>query len=434
MVIIAPEMFSELLQPLINHKNDHGLNTFLKTTEEIYDEYSGIDKPEQIKYFIKNAKETMNITYVLLVGGLKSYIYVKDKDDCNQGSIDWYVPVRYTNIFLEGGGHPNEEGCISDLYYGDLYRYNETSEEWEFEDWDSNGDGILAKWAMFAGGRDSLDLIPDVYVGRLACRNKIEVKIMVDKIIKYESTSPEEKPWFKKMMGIGGKTFGLIDGQPDGEFNCDMAFNYMDNLVEPVKLYASNRDTGGLCPIEEDIITSISDGAGYVIFQGHGSPISWNTIWHDGEYPDDWTGGIQVNDFLKFSNDEKLPVVIVGGCHNGLFNISLLQILLNRKDNYDYYWTYTPYPFCFSWGLCILPWGGAIASTGNTGYGSNPSDELELNFFYQIGQNGSTTLGSANYGAICKYINENSIHRSDAFFITVHQLFGDPSLKLGGYP
>jgi hypothetical protein len=83
--------------------------------------------------------------------------------------------------------------------------------------------------------------------------------------------------------------------------------------------------------------------------------------------------------------------------------------------------------------LCVLPGGGAIASTGNTGYGSTPSDELELNFFYQIGQNDSTTLGSANYGAISKYINENNIGRNDAFFITIHQLFGDPSLKLGGF-
>jgi len=29
----------------------------LKTTESIYEEYSGVDKPEQIKYFIKDALE-----------------------------------------------------------------------------------------------------------------------------------------------------------------------------------------------------------------------------------------------------------------------------------------------------------------------------------------------------------------------------------------
>jgi len=98
MVIITPETFTETLQPLIDHKNAHELKTFIKTTEEIYDEYSGRDKPEQIKYFIKDAKETLGITFVLLVGGLKSYIYAKDKDDRNHGSTGWHLPVRYTKM------------------------------------------------------------------------------------------------------------------------------------------------------------------------------------------------------------------------------------------------------------------------------------------------------------------------------------------------
>ena len=52
MVIIAPNEYKTKLQPLINHKNDYGVKTFLKPVEEIYNEYPGRDKPEQIKYFI----------------------------------------------------------------------------------------------------------------------------------------------------------------------------------------------------------------------------------------------------------------------------------------------------------------------------------------------------------------------------------------------
>jgi len=564
MVIIAPEDFSELLQPLINHKNDHGLNTFLKTTEEIYSEYTGRDKPEQIKYFIKDAKETMNITYVLLVGGLKSYIYAKDKDDRNQGSTDWHLPVRYTNIPAS-----DEIGVISDLYYSDLYKYDESSGEWEFGDWDSNKDDI------FASGNDALDLVPDVYVGRLACRNKVEVKIVVDKIINYESTSSDEKPWFRRMVGVAGKTFGFVNGvdqnqlygvdhvdiydfewqefapskerlarvevkiaqwyggspnlklsiekplgtvltfkelpaseipsesygfvsfdvpdvylvsgekyyitltaplgseyswacsetddrypqgnssggtghdwcfrtfdlpedgeQPDAEYDVDAAFNYMGDLVDdPVRVYATNRDTGGLSLTTEDIITAISQGAGYVLFQGHGNPLSWNTIWHDGVYPVDWAEGISIYDFGKLSNGEKLPIILVGGCHNGLFNVTLIKTLLsNRINNDHWYWTHgSPAPVCFSWGLCVLPQGGAIASTGCTGYGYADNSVMEVNFFHQIGQGGSTTLGSAHSGSIRKFINENTIGSSERFCIVEYQLFGDPSLKLGGY-
>ena len=429
LVVIAPETFSESLQPLIDHKNDHGLNTFLKTTEEIYGGYTGRDKPEQIKYFIKDAKETLDVTYVLLVGGLKSYIYAKDKDDCNHGSTGWHVPVRYTNIH-----EVDEKSFISDLYYSDLYRYNESSEEWEFEDWDSNGDGIFAKISFM--NSDTLDLVPDVYVGRLACRNKVEVKIVVNKIINYEATSPEEKPWFKRMVGVAGRTFDWYEGKLDGEYAVDAAFDYMGDLIEdPVRVYSSNKDTGGLVPDTEDIIATFSEGAGYVNFEGHGNPISWATHWAE---PPGWTSGLSITDFRKLSNGDKLPVVIIGGCHNALFNVSMLRILLTRKDH-NYYWVWYPTPVCFSWGLCILPQGGAIASTGCTGLGfggSTPlsnSGGLDANFFHQIGQNGSTSLGSAHSGAIRKFVNENKIRVREAFCITEYQLFGDPSLKLGGY-
>ncbi len=435
LVIVAPSTFSDELQPLVNHKISNGVTTILKTTEDIYTEYSGRDKPEQIKYFLKDANEKWGSTYILLVGGLKSYLYAKDRDDINQGSTAWHLPVRYANI-----RHTDERSCISDLYYSDLYRYNETSESWEFEDWDSNGDGIFGKISGILNKDDKLDLIPDMYYGRLACRNKFEVKIMVDKIITYESTSPDEKPWFKKMIGVGGRTFDLYEGIPDGEYACEVAFDYMDDLIdEAVRVYASNEGTNEPT-IPDDVIPEISKGAGYVLFQGHGNPAAWNT--HPPDTTEEWVGYIMIDDFLKFSNKEKLPVILIGGCHNGLFNVSMLQILLNRKDVKNHYWTTGPIPVCFSWALCIVPWGGAIASTGCTGYGFGhinlsgfPTDSgaLETYFFYEIGEEGVTTLGGAHSGSITKFILENSPRGDNAFCTTIWQLFGDPSLKLGGF-
>ena len=340
MVIIAPAKFEDLLQPLIDHKNSHGVITMLKTVDDILIEYDGYDAPEQIKYFIKDALDNWNITYVLLVGGLKSYINADDKDDCNQGTTDWHVPVRYANI-----RHSEEVGCISDLYYGDIY-----DAEGNFSSWDSNGDGVYAK--LPGPGADDLDLTPEVFVGRLACRNKIGAKIVVNKIIRYESTPPDSKKWFKTMVGVAGKTFDLFGGQPDGEYVCDAAIDHMGALVEnPVRVYASNRDSGGPCPIPKDIRKAINQGAGYINFQGHGNPVSWNTIWHDGVYPDNWTGGTNLYKFWTFLNGRKLPVVIVGGCHNALFNVSLIKSMDTDLPE-NYYWTYgMPAPVCFCWGL-----------------------------------------------------------------------------------
>ncbi len=206
MVIIAPSAFSTALQPLIEHKNTYGIETTLKTVEDIYAEYDGFDKAEQVKYFIKDALEQWNIKYVLLVGGLTSTIYAKSKDNVNLGASGWHIPVRYSNV--RAGG---DLGILTDLYYADIYK-----EGGEFETWDSDGDGILGEW--YSTNEDSnianetpediIDLLPDVAVGRLAVPDATEVQDMVNKIITYETTS-YGSDWFKKMVVISGD--GFID-------------------------------------------------------------------------------------------------------------------------------------------------------------------------------------------------------------------------------
>jgi hypothetical protein len=164
---------------------------------------------------------------------------------------------------------------------------------------------------------------------------------------------------------------------------------------------------------------------------GHGNPFGWNTHWVD----QGWSGGLHLQQLPMLFNGKKLPVVIVGGCHNALFNVTLLAPMLKSG-----YWTSMPTPVCFSWGLCLVPWGGAIASTGCTGlgigHGGEPislSSEMEVNFFYEIGQNNSMNLAQAHGDAISKFMNENSVGHTEAHCITIFQLFGDPSLKFGGY-
>jgi hypothetical protein len=381
-----------------------------------------------VKYFIKYAYDTWNITYVLLVGGLKSHIYAKDKDTRSAGWKAWWVPVRYVSIPEE-----EDEGCLSDLYYGCLY--NATG---AFDSWDSNGDGVYAAWDAPGAATDTFDMNPEVYVGRLPVTNKIEVRHIVKKIITYESTSPAEKPWYKTFIGVGGKTFGYYLGKPDGEYLCELAYNYTKLAIPDLKLvkvFTTNRDTGGLVPDKDGISAAFNQGAGFVDFEGHGGPSRWDTNWFDGNE----RVGINIGQFGRIRNGEMQPVVVVGGCHNGLYNITTLVAMLDKEGTTHFGYGY-PIFVCFSWGLVIKPIGGAIASTGCTGYGfgsgGNPntlSGALEMNFFWQIGNNSVTNLAKAHSQAIAKFVNENTIDQLAAFCITNWALFGDPSLKLGGY-
>jgi len=208
LVIIAPKKFESALQKLIDHKNSYNVSTYLKTTEDIYLEYVGVDKPEKIKYFIKDAIETQGITSVLLVGGLKNVVMAKPRDDANQGSKGWYVPVRYTNLWdnpkfpLAAEVTTFDPGVISDLYFSDIYGYGGA-----FSSWDPNGDGVFAAWRKPGVENDSaLDLSPDIAIGRLACTSVSEVKTVVNKIITYETTTYGAE-WFKKMTVISGDGF-----------------------------------------------------------------------------------------------------------------------------------------------------------------------------------------------------------------------------------
>jgi hypothetical protein len=268
---------------------------------------------------------------------------------------------------------------------------------------------------------------------------------MVKKIITYESTGPAAKPWYTNFVGVGGKTFDYYGGKPDGEYLCDLAYNYTKLAIPGLKLttvYSTNRNTSGLVPDKKGISAAFNQGASFVDFEGHGSPSKWDTIWFDGTYPKDWVGGIGLQDFWRIRNGDKLPVVVVGGCHNAMYNVSTLPAMID-KTGHSYYGYGYPIPACLCWGLILKPLvgGGAIASTGCTGYGfgsgggdpNTLSAELEMNFFWQIGYNNVTNLAKAHSQSISKYVNENSISQIDAFCITNWALLGDSSLKLGGY-
>jgi len=223
LVIITPKKFEKHLQKLVEHKNNTGTITTMKTTEEIYEEYTDKkirDEPEKIKYFIKDALDNWNITYVLLVGGLKHQIHASPRDGPSKGVSGWYLPVRYTSLYdkpkypLESTGL-HDPGVISDLYYADIY-----DGESKFSSWDPNEDDIFAAWGHpdypKVKNDTGIDMVPDVYVGRLPCRNIREVKTVVDKIITYESTQKDD--WFNEVTVISGD--GFLD-QEDLNFKWD---------------------------------------------------------------------------------------------------------------------------------------------------------------------------------------------------------------------
>jgi hypothetical protein len=169
----------------------------------------------------------------------------------------------------------------------------------------------------------------------------------------------------------------------------------------------------------------------------------------------------------ELSNTGKLPITVVGGCHNSLFNVSLIPSAFHyftvRLGRNNWMWTYiSAVPQCWSWYMVQLPSTGSIATIGNTGLGWGWEGEfctvgggdgwISSEFFRQYGehygQDGYETLGQVYQQTQTSYVNtfkdftlpecwwspDFGWDAIDAQAVQEWMLLGDPSLQIGGYP
>jgi len=425
LLIISPSEFTKLLTPLAEHKNNIGVKTKIVSLDEVYDQSNGRDNQEKIKYYIKSAVENWGTKYVLLVGGIKGQ------------TSKWNLPVRYSHVLIpEGTQEVIEPEFISDLYYADIY-----DGEGNFSRWDSNDNGVFAEWNTKY--KDRTDLYPDVYLGRLPCRNKREVRIMVDKIINYEKNKASEN-WFKRIILVSGDHWDDPDHITEGILIMEKASEIMSDF-EPVKLYATEKNK----LLVKDINKALNKGAGFAYFCGHGASTVWGI-----HYPPNAQGWaptltrLQIIPFYTpiymnfLRNKNKLPVTIVGGCLNGKFDISLSQNFKKMKLNL--------FGNCWAWKLTSKKGGGSIATIANSGLGTHAMGDadhnsvndyleildgwLELKFLKLYAEEHSRILGMNHGQAITEYLHRflGNNDEMDAKMVQQWILFGDPSLKIGG--
>jgi hypothetical protein len=390
LLIIAPEAFSKALQPLIEHKNSIGIETKLTTLEEIPS--IGVDEQESIKYYIKDAIENWGITYLLLVGA-----GVKEQE---------VFPVRYAYV----PSTPYEEKFPSDLYYADIY-----DSSMDFSNWDVDGD---KKYAEYPTDIANIDVLPDVYLGKLPANNAREVKKIVNKIIKYK----ERNKMTNKIVQIGGDTF---PGDGEGIFEGEYA---NEDVLSKLPGYSTKRLWGSNGKLTKlNIALGYWSGVDFIDYSGHGSYLSWAT--HPPNDDENWippkalfspyTGWLYVDfDVFFVLNANKLPVVFYNACSNN---------------------KYTESETCLSWKTVMRVMGGGIAAFGASGigYGSHGSSEtarlmgwMEVHTFEEIYN--IKVLGDAWGNCITNYYNTFSSNLNDGDYKTMleYSMFADPTLAI----
>jgi hypothetical protein len=185
LLIIAPEVFEDELEPLKLFKDATGRPSVIVTLEDIYLNYSGADKAEQIKRCIADYEANHSAEYVLLAGDVDllpmRYFYLKR---LNATDVNW---LQY---------------YLTDHYYADLY------DSGGFCDWNDNGNGIFGEIIDDDDDGDytnvdGINFSFDVVVGRIPAATEDEVERYVDKVIRYEKEVYYDS-WFKNILLVTG--------------------------------------------------------------------------------------------------------------------------------------------------------------------------------------------------------------------------------------
>lgn len=277
LIITHPDFISEA-ERLAEYRNTNNIVTAVATTEQIYHEFSsGRQDVTALRDFIKFLydKSPSTLKSVLLVGK-GSYDY-KNRvvDNIN------LVPVYESRNSL----HP-VDSYSSDDYFGFL----------------ENNEGL---WSESPAINHSMDIA----VGRIPVKSAKEAKLVVDKIIRYESAAEVQGYWQKEIAFIAD------DG--DGNLHQDDADDLAESIDEDhsefdvSKVYLDqfpqiSKPGGEVSPeTNEAIRQRINKGALIVNYTGHGGErlLAQERIFDD----------IMIS---KLEND-RLPVLVTATCEFG---------------------------------------------------------------------------------------------------------------------
>ncbi len=365
-VIVTTAELAPAFEPLAAYKTRKGVPAGIVTVEEIAAAHAGQDLAEQVRNHLRLAFETRGTTHALLAGppAQVGYRFAFAMDCQIGGEIANSIPA--------------------DLYFADLDG-----------DWDADRDGTFGEVA------DSVDLAPEIHVGRVTPATLAQAEAWVAKVLAYEQSPP-----------VGYQTGVLMLG----EISFDDPYPYTDDGVgldrlddlyfgswyDPItKLYESRGNES-----VASVVQALNEGPHFVLHCGHGSPDVLSM----------GTGYFLTSHAARLTNGARSFLLYSVGCLAAAFDrrpTVLGELLLN-------------------------PGGGGFASIGNSRYGwaapGNPgygySETFMQAFFRAVLVEGETRIGAALASAKASMIpfsRSENVYRWHQYSVN---LLGDPELAV----
>jgi len=371
-VIITSPEFEPYFQDLADWKTKKGVPTVIRTTTWIETNYpGGTDAAERIRFFIKDAYESWGATFFLLGG------------DTN------IIPVRRAWSAYYGGWE-----VTNDLYYSDLDG-----------NWNLDGDSRFGEgYAGASAPGDSIDLYPDVFVGRAPAASATEVETFVDKSLTYVQSADD---LFASRSLYLAEVLFPYDWEPGDLISTDGA----EHVVEPVlplvppglqkALVYQNYE-----PYPESFeltaqaaIDSLNHGYNLVSHVGHGN-----------------------KDIMRCSKNDYIIVQDVDGLTNGQDKSGMIWMLNCTSTAIEY--------DCIAEHFMNNPDGGCSFLLGPTRFCFPTTAKDYYDTWHELMYGGTDRMGVT--AAMCKvpYVAESSYDNTDRWTQMSYLFLGDPEARL----
>jgi hypothetical protein len=363
-VVITDTTLVTTFRPLADWKTKKGVPAQIVTTGWIYAHYSGYDNAEKVRNFIRDAYQNWGTIWVLLGG------------DTN------LVPARIVwAMDSEAGYYPDENDIRCDLYFSDLDGT-----------WDANGNHTYGEVD------DSVDMYPDVFVGRASCSNVTKAQALVNKLLTYEISPPTDYQTDMLFFAM------ILWSSP--YTNSGLAKDLIDELYVPsrfdpiTKLYEAMGNES-----RATVLAAMNAGQNIVNHDGHAN----YSVMGAG------TGYLSNSDMDGLNNNPRNSILFSIGCWPAAFD-------------YD----------CIAEHFINNPNGGGVAFIGNSRYGwgspGNPeygySDRYDREFFGSLFARDFYHIGAAVADMKTNFIpraQQENVYRWCMYEIN---LLGEPEMPI----
>ncbi len=385
LLLITSQSLLPAFSDYINFKKSIGYFVAVKTTDEIYNEYNGVDNQEKIRNCIIDYYQNYGLKYVLLGG---------DADTGNQAEN--IVPARGLTVII-GNSDYDEHNLPSDMYYSNLDgNWNDDNDN----DWGETGE---------------IDYFSEIKIGRISADNPTEVENFTHKIILYENQPVIDD--IKKALMLGEQlddtpTYGgnYKDEIADGSDNNGYHTEAVSSFFEVTKFY--ERDEGWS---KNNLFEQFNQNGIHLLNHlGHSSPTYNMKI---------GTDDINTNNFTNNGITRSYVIGYSQGCYNGSF------------DN----WIWNGYYLdadCIAEDITDLET-GEVASIANSRYGwyspgatNSSSQYYDRQFYNSIFGEGIYKIGECN--SYSKELDIMLMHDIPYYRWSAFEtnLFGDPSMDI----